>query len=208
MARWCCLSCALTCSLSFGTGIASSTAEPVLQKVPPLTVAEAPRYPQNLAHLELGARVESDPNIDEFPALLAGDPTSLCSLKEGVTTLLIALPRIENIDSVAFLNAGMNGSVAIATASAKLPAGSPQWHDGQAREVSNGLIASRVGPIEAKYIRLIFDLRTAGRVGSLGIYSAAPVSDFTTPRLRKISADETVGNAAKIDFAICMGRRA
>ena len=67
MARWCCLSCALTCSLSFGTGIASSTAEPVLQKVPPLTVAEAPRYPQNLAHLELGARVESDPNIDEFP---------------------------------------------------------------------------------------------------------------------------------------------
>ena len=206
MARWCCLSCALTCSLSFGTGIASSTAEPVLQKVPPLTVAEAPRYPQNLAHLELGARVESDPNIDEFPALLAGDPTSLCSLKEGVTTLLIALPRIENIDSVAFLNAGMNGSVAIATASAKLPASSPAWHNSQAREVSNGLITSRVGPIEAKYIRLIFDLRTAGRVGSLGIYSAAPVSDFTAPRLRKISADETVGNATKIDFADLHGQ--
>jgi hypothetical protein len=202
-ARRRCLSCALACSLSFGTGIAKSTAGLVLQRVPPLTVAEAPRYPQNLAHLELGARVESDPKVDEFPALLAGDPTSLCSLREGVTTLLISLPQTENIDSVAFLNAGMNGSVAIATASAKLPAGSPQWHDSQARDVSNGLITSRVGPTEAKYIRLIFDLRTPGRVGNLGIYSAAPVSDFTTPRPRKIAADEA---APKIDFADLHGQ--
>ena len=205
-ARRRCLSCALACSLSFGAGIASSNAGIVLQKVPPLTVAEAPRYPQNLAHLELGARIESDPNADQSPALLAGDPTSLCSLQEGITTLLISLPQIENIDSVAFLNAGMNGSVAIATASAKLPAGSPQWHDSQAREVSNGLMTTRVGPTEAKYIRLIFDVRTAGRVGNLGIYSAAPVSDFTMRRPRKIAADETVGEAPKINFADLHGQ--
>src|SRR5437870_3770527 len=109
------LSCAFACSLGFGIGIATSSAGLVLQKVPPLTVAQAPRYPQNLAHLELGARIKSDPNADLSPALLAGDPTSLCSLQEGTTTLLISLPQIENIDDVAFLNAGMNGSVAIAT---------------------------------------------------------------------------------------------
>ena len=206
MARRRCLSWALACSLSFVTGIVSSTAGPVLQKVPPVTVAEAPRYPQNLAHLDLGARIESDPNGDLCRALLAGDPTSLCSLPEGITTLLISLPQIENIDSVAFLTAGMNGSIAIATASAKLPAGSPQWHDSQPREVSNGLMISRVGPTEAKYIRLIFDVRTSGRVSNLGIYSAAPVSDFTVPRLREIAADETAGDAPKIDFADLHGQ--
>jgi hypothetical protein len=186
--------------------MASSTGGLVLQKVPPLTVAEASRYPQNLAHLDLGARIESDPKADQSPALLAGDPTSVCSLQKGITTLLISLPRIENIDSVAFLNAEMNGSVAIATASAKLPAGSPQWHDSREREVSNGLITSAVGPTEAKYIRLIFDLRTAGRVSNLGIYSAAPISDFTMPRPRNIAADDTVADAPKIDFADLHGQ--
>jgi hypothetical protein len=187
--------------LSFGAGIAGSNAGLVLQKVPSITAAEAPRYPENLAHLELGARIESNPNADQSSVLLAGDPTSFCSLQEGITALLISLPEIESIDSVAFLNAGMNGSVAIATASAKLPAGSPQWHDSQARDVSNGLMTSTIGPIEAKYIRLIFDVRTAGRVGNLGVYSAAPVSDFTMPRTRKIAADETAGDAPKINFA-------
>jgi len=200
-ARRRCLSYALACSLSCGAGIASSNAGLVLQKVPPLTAAEAPRYPQNLAHLELGARIESDPNADQSLVLLAGDPTSFCSLQQGITTLLISLPQIENIERVAFLNAGMSGSVAIATASAKLPTASPQWHDSQARDVSNGLMTSRVGPIEAKYVRLIFDVRTAGRVGNLGIYSAAPVSDFTTPRPWKIAADKTAGDAPKINFA-------
>ncbi|PYK73665.1 MAG: hypothetical protein DME42_06500 [Verrucomicrobia bacterium] len=73
-------------------------------------------------------------------------------------------------------------------------------------KVSNGLMTSRVGPTEAKYIRLIFDVRTAGRVGNLGIYSAAPVSDFTMRRPRKIAADETVGEAPTINFAELHGQ--
>ena len=36
----------------------------------------SPRYPQNLAHLELGAPIESDSNADLSRAVLAGDPTS------------------------------------------------------------------------------------------------------------------------------------
>ena len=208
MARRCCFSCALICSLSLGIAIATSAAESILQKVPPLTVAQAPNYPQNLARLDLGAQIESDSSGDlaAATALLAGDPTSVCALKEGATTLLIALPKIENIESVVFSNAGINGSVAIATASAKLPANSPHWRNGQNEEISDGLVTSRVGPIEAKYIRLVFDVRTPGRVGNLGIYSATPVSDFTIPRPRKIAADKTVDGAAKINFADIHGK--
>ncbi len=58
----------------------------------------------------------------------------------------------------------------------------------------------------AKYVRLILDVRTAGRVGNLGIYSAAPVFDFTMPRPRKIAANELIGNALKIDFADLHGQ--
>jgi hypothetical protein len=199
--------CALIYSLSLGIAVATSAAELVLQKVPPLTEAQAPNYPQNLARLDLGAQIESESSGDlpEATALLGGDPTSVCALKEGAITLLIALPRIENIDRVVFSDAGINGSVAIATASAKLPASSPHWHKSQADEISDGLVTSRIGPIEAKYIRLMFDVRTPGKVGNLGIYSATPVSDFTVPRPRA-AADKTVGGAAKINFADLHGQ--
>jgi hypothetical protein len=200
--------CALACLVYSGIAIATSAVELVLQKVPPLTVEQAPHYPQNLARFDLGAQIEGDSSTDlaAARALLAGDPTSVCSLKEGTTSFLIVLPKIENIDSVVFSNAGINGSVGIMTASAKLPASSPLWHNGQAREVSNGLVTSRVGPTEAKYIRLNFDVRTAGRIGNFGIYSATPVSDFTVPRLRKIAADKTVSEVAKINFADLHGQ--
>src|SRR5438477_10222379 len=90
--------CALGCSLSSGAGIASGNAGLVLPKVSPSRSRKLRVTRKIFAHLELGARIESDPNADQSPALLAGDPTSFCSLQEGITTLLISLPQIENID--------------------------------------------------------------------------------------------------------------
>jgi len=56
---------ASTFFLGFGIAISISGADLVLQKVPPLTVAQAPnypqypQYPQNLARFDLGAQIES-----------------------------------------------------------------------------------------------------------------------------------------------------
>src|SRR6266516_3503328 len=50
---------ALAFFLGLGIGISTSGADLVLQRVPPLTVAQAPNYPQNLARFDLGAKIEN-----------------------------------------------------------------------------------------------------------------------------------------------------
>ena len=182
---------ALTFFLGLGIGLSTSSADLVLQKVPPLTVAQAPNYPQNLARFDLGAQIESDVEADASSSVpfLSGDPASVYALRSGTTRLLISLAKIENIDSVAFLNREAKGTVKIALSSAKLSPDSPQWHDAGQEELSSGLISARVGPAEAKYVRLTFDVRSPGLIANLGIYSAAAVSDFTIPRARNISAE-------------------
>ena len=188
--------------LGLGIGISASGADLVLQKVPPLTVAQAPNYPQNLARLELGAQIESDLSADASSSVpfLSGDPASVYALRTGTTRLLISLAKIENIDSIAFLNSEAKGTVTIATSSAKLSPESPQWHEARQEELSSGLIAARIGPAEAKYVRLTFNVSSPGRLGNLGIYSAAPVSDFTIPRVRKIAADTSAEDVAKANY--------
>src|SRR5438067_11528755 len=188
--------------LGLGIGISASGADLVLQKVPPLTVAQAPIYPQNLARIDLGAQIESDlPTDASFSVpFLSGDPASVYALRTGTTRLLISLAKIENIDSVAFLNSEAKGTVAIALASAKLSPESPQWHEARQEELSSGLISARIGPAEAKYVRLTFNVSSPGRIGNLGIYSAAPVSDFAMPRVRKIAADTSAEDVAKASY--------
>jgi hypothetical protein len=182
---------ALTFFLGLGIGLSTSSADLVLQKVPPLTVAQAPNYPQNLARFDLGAQIESDVEADASSSVpfLSGDPASFYALRTGTTRLLISLAKIENINSVAFLNREAKGTVTIALSSAKLSPDSPQWHDAGQQELSSGLISASIGPAEAKYVRLTFNVRIPGRIGNLGIYSAAAVSDFTMPRARNISAE-------------------
>src|SRR3989440_10361534 len=193
---------ALTLLLGLGIGISASGADLVLQKVPPLTVAEAPNYPQNLARLDLGAQIESDAAADASSSVpfLSGDPTSVYALRTGTTRLLISLAKIENIDSVAFLNSEAKGTVTIAMSSAKLSPESPQWHEARQKELSSGLISARLGPAEAKYVRLTFNVSNPGRIGNLGGYSAPAVSDFTMPRTRKIAAGTSAEAVAKAKY--------
>src|SRR6476660_9983412 len=194
---------ALTLLLGLGIGISASGADLVLQKVPPLTVAQAPNYPQNRARLDLGAQIESDVPADASCSIpfLSGDPASVYALRTGTTRLLISLAKIENIDSIAFLNSEAKGTVTIAMSSAKLSPESPQWHDAGQEELSSGLISARIGPAEAKYVRLTFNVSSPGRIGSLGIYSAAPVSDFTMPRAPKIIANKAAGGVPNYNLA-------
>src|SRR6266576_1443403 len=188
--------------LGLGMGISASGADLVLQKVPTLTVAQAPNYPQNLARLDLGAQIESDLPADASSSVpfLSGDPASVYALRTGTTRLLISLAKIENIDSVAFLNSEAKGTVTIALSSAKLSPDSPQWHDAGQVDLSSGLISARIGPAEAKYVRLTFNVSNPGLIGNLGVYSAAAVSDFTMPRTRKIAAGTSAEAMAKVNY--------
>ncbi len=169
----------------------------VLQKVPALTVEQAPAYPANLARYHLGARIDASANGATASdlkaaetALLSGDPTASYALPTGQSTLLVALPQIENVSSISFANRGAQGRVKVATSSAKLPADSPQWHANAEQDLAVSGVQVKVGPGEAKYVRLTFDLTESGKIAGFGIYADPRVSDFTAPRgSKKASGD-------------------
>ena len=182
------------CSLVLGAMPGASAAELVLHKVPALTVEQASAYPENLARRHLGARVESTSasgDTSAAAALLSGDPTARYSLPAGSSSLLIALPKIENVDSISFTNSGAKGNVSIATSNAKLPADSPQWQKAADEELSGDTVKANIGPSEAKYVRLTFNVTEPGQIGSLGLYATAAVSDFTKPRSAAAEEDST-----------------
>ena len=194
----------LGCLIVFGASqlIASDL---VLQKVPPLTIEQAPGYRQNLPRHRLAAQVElasqnnssstlqvdaklRDRNALEA-ALLGDDPTVGYALPIGRTTLLVSLSVIQNVDTISFLNDGVRGDVTVASASAKLPPESPQWHKVLQQELTSGTVKAKIGPAEAKYVRLTFNVTEPGRVAGLGLYPTVAVSDFTMPRPSKAAVE-------------------
>ena len=189
--------CALTATLSL-SGAVTSFAALALQKVPPLTVEQAPAYPENLARYYFGAQVEADPDSNkptssksEEATLLCSDPTVGYALSNGSKTLLISLSKIENIDNISFLNNGVEGDVTISTSSAKLPADSPQWHTISQQKLTTDAVTAKVGPSEAKYVKLTFNVTEPGRIASLGVYSTPTLAAFTMPRARKHDVDQS-----------------
>lgn len=162
----------------------ASAADLILQKVAPLTLEQAPRYPQNVARIDLGAQVDSTPRSDAT-ALISGDAKASCNLASGMSSLLVSLGKIEQIDSLTFLNTDAKGTVTIATADANLGAESTQWRDAGRLDLHNGALTVKLGPAEAKYVRLTFNVTTPGSISELGIFTAAGAADFTMPRPRR-----------------------
>jgi hypothetical protein len=193
-------------SLLIGSSSGLFAADLVLQKVPPLTVAQAPTYPENLARHQLGAQVQTltagtaQASDDKASALLSADPAATYTLPVGTTTLLVALPQIENVGSISFLNEGAKGSVSVATSNAKLPADSPQWHNALQQELSAEGIDAKVGPSEAKYVRLTFNITEPGTIAGFGVYATPQVSDFTRSRSNKTAADDKTGSFGLIAY--------
>jgi len=173
-----------------------------LQKVPPLTVEQAPAYPENVARYHFGAEVEAlpegnsaaklqlssnagDRNTSEA-ALLCDDPTTGYALANGTKTLVVSLSKIENIDNVSFLNHGVKGRVTIATSNAKV-SDENSWRVVAEKELSDDSFHAKVGPAEAKYVKLTFEVTEPGRIAALGVYSTPTVATFTMPRARKMN---------------------
>ena len=180
----------VSCLVFAGGG--ASAAEVVLEKVPSLTMEQAPAYPENLARYHFGAKVEAVPGFNSASrlqlssktedqntseaALLCDDPTIGYALSNGSQSLLITLSKIESIDSISFQNRGVKGEVTIATSNSKLPMDSSDWHLVSKQDLTTETVKTKVGPSEAKYIKLSFNVTEPGRVAGLGVYSAPTVA--------------------------------
>jgi hypothetical protein len=204
------------CMLLLLNTIAVAPADIVLQKAPPLTIREAPSYPENLARYHFGADVKATPesasparlqlssngqdqNISAA-ALLCDDPTTGYQLPLGGSSILVSLPNIENIQSVSFSNDGAQGDLQIAISNADVPDSSPEWHRVETGAMSRGAVSAKVGPGEAKYVKLKFNVTHPGRIAAFGVYATPSLSDFTMPRPRKISFEENSASFALINY--------
>ena len=195
-------------SITCITGSSLFASEVVLHKVPPLSVEQAPAYPDNLARSHFGAQVEAAPdavpvsslklssvagdrNTSEA-ALVCDDPTTGYALVAGEKTILVTLSKIENIDKIAFLNRGVKGDVSIAISNSKLPLTSDEWHVVAEQQLGDAAtVKASVGPSEAKYVRLTFKVTEPGRIAALGVYASPSVAAFTMPRARQMNVDES-----------------
>ncbi len=191
-------------------------ADVVLQKAPPLTVQEAPAYPENVARYHFGAAVTARPqsvslsklrlssaNQDQNTAeaaLLCDDPTTGYQLVAGESSIFISLSNIENVESLSFLNEGAQGDFSIAISNADVPENSPEWRVVGNGAMSNGAIATKIGPGEAKYVKVTFKISQPGRIAAFGVYATPALSDFTMPRPRKVSFEESSASFALINF--------
>jgi hypothetical protein len=203
-------------SLIAATPSLAVCADIVLQKAPPLTVRQAPAYPENLARYHFGADVKAMPqsvpltklqlssysqdNNTSEAALLCDDPTTGYELPHGPSSLFVSLANIENIESLSFLNRGAVGDYTIAVSNADVPATSPEWRTVGKGKMVDGAVSPKVGPGEAKYIKVDFKLTNPGRIASFGVYATPALSDFTMPRPRKVSFAESSSNFALINF--------
>jgi hypothetical protein len=189
----------------------------VLQKAPPLTVRQAPDYPQNLARYHLGADLKAEPRSNPISklqlssqnqdkntaeaALLCDDPTTGYELPAGSSRFLISLSKIENIESISFLNEGAQGDLAVAVSSADMPMNSPAWHEAAKTSIATGPWAMKIGPEDAKYIRLSFEVTKPGRIAALGLYASPALSDFTMPRPSRFGSGNESSEFALINFS-------
>jgi hypothetical protein len=206
---------ALPCILLLSAS-ATLAADIVLQKAPPLTVHQAPDYPENLARYHFGAEVKTTPESaslaklqlsshgqDQNPsaaALLCDDPTTGYQIPLGASSVLVSLPNIENVQSVSFLNDSAQGGLAISISNADVPDNSPEWHQVAKNVMLPGAVACKIGPGEAKYVKLSFGITHPGRIAAFGVFATPALADFAMPRPRKISFDNNSASFATINF--------
>jgi len=131
----------------------------------------------NVARVSVGARV--DDKIAEA-ALISGQPGVGYALVDGQTELVLSLSKIENIDSVSFLNNGTKGTVTVATSNSKLATGSLQWHQIAKQDLTANVTKIKLGPTEAKYVKFTFNVAKSGRIAELAVYSTAKLTIANT----------------------------
>jgi hypothetical protein len=107
------------------------------------------------------------------PAMVDEDTIS-CALQEGKTTFIIPLPKATFLDRFIFINqnAAACGQFNIAISNSHLPADSPNWTQvaGIIPFAHKRLFNLSLLGIEAKYVKLSFQVEKNGRMRALGFY--------------------------------------
>ena len=150
---------------------------------------------KNLARMNCGAKIEcitpdgraaTVPNAgaenQSAAALIMDDDTLSCPLQEGETTFIISLLNTSMLDRFKFVNenAAARGELKIAVSNYRLPASSPKWVevDGRIAFTNKRLFNLSMVGVEARYVKLSFNVEKGGRIASLGLYGSETLQRF------------------------------
>lgn len=143
-------------------------------------------HPANLARADFGTRLLAvDAQGKPVPAPQAAavallgehDPLGY-PLPTGTTSLIVNLPKVEQLQVFNFLNLTATGRVSVAVSNSRLPANSPQWRSVvRAQEFSGqDVVNCELGTVEARYVKLDFNISGAGSIDSFGLYGKRSVA--------------------------------
>ena len=156
---------------------------------------DATNTAKNLARMNCGAKIQcllpdgraaTVANADDADkgatALIMEDSTLSVPLQEGQTTFIITLPATSLVDRFSFVNenATARGKLKIAVSNYQLPATSPKWVevDGDIPFTNKRLFNVSMMGVEARYVKLSFNVEKGGRIASLGLYGDETLQRF------------------------------
>lgn len=152
---------------------------------------------KNLARMNCGAQIEcatdnctaddvatTSEHNKNAKALIMDDNTLSCPLQEGETTFVIKLPATSLLDRFTFVNenAAAAGKLKIAVSNYRLPATSSKWVtvEGSINFSRKRLFNLSMLGVEARYVRLTFQVEKPGRIASLGLYGKETIDRFAS----------------------------
>ena len=158
-------------------------------------VDEVTNAAKNLARMNCGAKIQcilpdgraatvanADDDDKGAATLIMDDDTLSVPLQEGQTTFIITLPTTSLVDRFSFVNenATARGELKIAVSNHQLPATSPKWVevDGDIPFTNKRLSNVSMMGVEAKYVKLSFNVQKAGRIAALGLYGDETLQRF------------------------------
>lgn len=135
-----------------------------------LTLGITPGLAKNLV-----LEVVTAQDHDARPALMIEEDTLQCALQEGRTAFVIKLANPSLLDRLTFENenAAAAGQLKIFVSNDRLPADSPQWVevDGAIAFSHKRLFSLSMVGVEARYVKLSFEVEKAGRIASADLSS-------------------------------------
>ena len=168
---------------------------------------------KNLARMNCGAKIQcitpdgrtstvanATAKNESAAALIMDDDTLSCPLQEGETTFIISLAHTSMLDRFKFVNenAAARGELKIAVSYYHLPANSPKWVevDGSIAFTKKRLFNLSMVGVEARYVKLSFNVEKRGRIAALGLYGAETLQRFAQRQHNISWVSQTVASKA------------
>jgi hypothetical protein len=165
---------------------------------------------KNLARMNCGTtidlvgpdgRVVAAPSKTEdssVRALILDDDTLSYPLAPGETTFILTFPRTSSLDRFTFVNenASAEGEMTVSVSNYRLPAHSPKWIEvnGSTPFTGKRVVNLSLLGVEARYVKLSFQVGKAGRIAALGLYGGQSLQKFAA---RQRGIVRVVNHAAK-----------